>query len=120
MSTAFRCCFPGVAGPWDLGLLHVLMAEAPPDLPDAPGKISGSAPSLSPQGGSCYFHHSDWSRPPKERPFTPPFPLIATPGSGWRSRLQYKEGAEPMFWSLLGTELSCFYSSHRPYILPGD
>lgn len=25
-----------------------------------------------------------------------------------------------MFWSLLGTELSCFYSSHRPYILPGD
>lgn len=72
------------------------------------------------QGGSCYFYLRDLSWPPKERAFSPPSSNDCNSRPGWRSRLQYKEGAEPVFWSLLGTMLSCFYSSHRPYILPGD
>lgn len=78
-----------------------------------------------PQGGSRYFQLSDLSRHPRERairtwPLLLLLPVIAAPGSGRRSRLQDKERAEPIFWSLLGTELLCFYSSCRPYILPGD
>lgn len=79
----------------------------------------------NPQEDSRHFQLSDLSRRPRERairtwPLLLLLPVIAAPGSGRRSRLQDKEGAEPIFWSLLGTELLCFYSSCRPYILPGD
>lgn len=50
-------------------------------------------------------------------PFPLSVPVTATPGCSWRSRLQDMERVGPIFWSLLGSECSCFYRSHR--LLPG-
>ena len=63
-----------------------------------------------------------WAGPPEKEllqtwPFPLSVPVTATPGCSWRSRLQDTERVVSIFWSLSGSECSCFYSSHR--LLPG-